>query len=84
MALIESIQLDWPLGPGPPAAGKVPAFFHFRGKSRVSGPNLVGAPIFIDESGDFGSNSDYYLMALVFHDQSVAIESQLARLSSAL
>lgn len=40
--------------------------------------------IFIDESGDYGTNSDFYLLTLVFHDQSKSIESQLSRLSSTL
>lgn len=40
--------------------------------------------IFIDESGDFGfagDASDYYLFTLVFHDQSVSIASNLAKMS---
>lgn len=31
--------------------------------------------IFIDESGDVGSCSDYYLVAFVFHDQSIGTKS---------
>lgn len=37
--------------------------------------------VFIDESGDFGpydSASPYYLVALVFHDQSVDIQKNIA------
>ena len=30
--------------------------------------------IFLDESGDFGSNSKYYLVTLVFHNQDKPIE----------
>lgn len=33
--------------------------------------------IFIDESGDIGSGSKYYLLSLVFHDQSVDIDNWL-------
>ena len=40
--------------------------------------------IFIDESGDFGTQSSFYLLTFVFHDQSVDISSQLARLSDTL
>ena len=40
--------------------------------------------IFIDESGDVGSNSRFYLVALVLHDQSVDISSQLSRLEQTL
>lgn len=40
--------------------------------------------IFIDESGDVGTNSDFYLITLVFHDQSYDISSQIARLDQTL
>lgn len=33
--------------------------------------------IFIDESGDIGSGSKYYLLSLIFHDQSVDIDNWL-------
>ena len=33
--------------------------------------------IFIDESGDIGSGSKYYLLSLVFHDQSIDIDNWL-------
>lgn len=36
--------------------------------------------IFIDESGDFGSNSEYYLLTLVFHDQSNPIDEEIVAL----
>mgnify|MGYP000852058840 FL=1 len=35
--------------------------------------------IFVDESGDFGIHSDYYLLTLVFHEQSHSIAEQLSR-----
>ena len=40
--------------------------------------------IFIDESGDFGTQSSWYLLTFVFHDQSLDISSQLSRLSDTL
>lgn len=36
--------------------------------------------IFIDESGDVGSNSEFYLITMVFHDQASSIEEQEHRL----
>ena len=29
--------------------------------------------VFVDESGEFGSSSKYYLVTLLFHDQSIDI-----------
>ncbi|WP_144744501.1 DUF3800 domain-containing protein [Enorma burkinafasonensis] len=40
--------------------------------------------IFIDESGDVGSCSDYYLVGFVFHDQSVDISTSISRYRQAL
>ena len=40
--------------------------------------------IFIDESGDCGKNSDFYLLTFVFHDQANPIDRQLSRLTSSL
>lgn len=43
--------------------------------------------IFIDESGDFGKydkNSPYYLVTMIFHDQSQSIAEQLVRLDESL
>ena len=40
--------------------------------------------IFLDESGDFGSNSKYYLVTLVFHDQGKPIADALAKLNREL
>ena len=43
--------------------------------------------VFIDESGDFGayeSHSPFYLVTLVFHDQSVDISPNLLRLHNAM
>lgn len=40
--------------------------------------------IFIDESGDAGSNSKFYLIALVFHNQGLSVDNQVAKLSEQL
>ncbi len=40
--------------------------------------------IFIDESGDVGSNSDFYIVTLVLHDQSLPISDHVAKLESEL
>lgn len=40
--------------------------------------------IFIDESGDVGSNSEFYLIALVFHNQGLPVDNQVAKLSEQL
>ena len=40
--------------------------------------------IFIDESGDIGSNSEFYLITLVFHEQSISIEEPLEYLDRGL
>jgi hypothetical protein len=40
--------------------------------------------VFVDESGDFGPDSDYYVLALVLHDQSQSIAGPTARLAEEL
>jgi hypothetical protein len=40
--------------------------------------------IFIDESGEVGTNSEFYILTLVFHEQSNSISSQVNRLSETL
>lgn len=40
--------------------------------------------IFIDESGEFGNNSEYYLLTLVFHNQANDIGAELLLLESKL
>jgi len=40
--------------------------------------------IFVDESGEFGTNSEYYILTLVFHDQRHTISSQVKRLDTLL
>ena len=74
MPAIGLVDID----PGPPSAGKSPRLFF------LAGGVVTELSIFIDESGDFGSNSDYYLLTLVFHDQGHDISSQLERLALSL
>lgn len=45
---------------------------------------MVEESIFLDESGDFGSNSRYYIVTLVFHDQRKPIGDAIAKLSQEL
>ncbi len=45
-----------------PAAGIFPAISVSRSRA------LPDLGIFIDESGDVGSNSEFYLITMVFHD----------------
>ena len=40
--------------------------------------------IFIDESGDYGTNSKFYLVTFLFHNQDSGIENQLAKLKASL
>ncbi|MDR1238311.1 MAG: hypothetical protein LBK28_08715 [Propionibacteriaceae bacterium] len=40
--------------------------------------------IFADESGDFGTHSDYYIVSLVFHEQQDSLTSHLERLDQSL
>lgn len=40
--------------------------------------------IFIDESGDLGETSNYYLISLIFHDQDDEITNQIKRYENAL
>lgn len=45
---------------------------------------MSAGSIFIDESGEFGDNSKYYLVTLVLHDQSEPIDEALERLDTEL
>ena len=68
--------------PGSIESGDVPRYFYF-GRFEV----LSELSIFIDESGDFGvydHHSPFYIITMVFHDQSNDISIPLERLSSAL
>lgn len=40
--------------------------------------------IFIDESGDLGETSEYYLLTLVMHDQSDSIDADIERYERSL
>lgn len=40
--------------------------------------------VFVDESGDLGGVSNYYLVTLVFHDQNDAIVERIDRYERAL
>lgn len=67
--------------PGSIESGDVPRFIIFGG-------NYVSElSIFIDESGDFGPydyRSPYYIITMVFHDQSVDISSPITKLEADL
>ena len=67
--------------PGSIESGDVPRFIIFGG-------NLVSElSIFIDESGDFGPydyRSPYYIITMVFHDQSVDISTPITKLEADL
>lgn len=62
-----------------PRRGKSPANFFIR-RALV----LSELSIFIDESGDFGNNSKYYLLTLVLHEQDSPIDEELAALDESL
>jgi hypothetical protein len=75
-----SHRLGWSQDPGPPMAGNVSAIFHARG-------TLSKLSIFLDESGTFSSydhTSPYYLVSLVFHDQTKDISENIRRLDEVL
>lgn len=40
--------------------------------------------VFVDESGDFGTNSQYYLLSFVFHNQANAIEKPIIYLKNTI
>jgi len=72
----------WPQGPGPTNGGEVPRHFFMSGRDCVK-----ELSIFIDESGDFGEyefHSPFYLLTLVFHDQSLDISPNLLRLRDSM
>jgi hypothetical protein len=59
-------------------AGEVPRHLH------VYGCAVAILSIFADEAGDFGSSPDFYVLSLVFHDQTDDISVQLAQLTNQL
>ena len=76
--------MGWSKDPGPSAAGKFPAIF-LPGIWRSS--CLKELSIFIDESGDFGEydhRSPFYIITMVFHDQSEDIQPAIAKLNREL
>lgn len=65
-------------------AGKFPAFFITNPTRK---PSLKELSIFIDESGDFGEyekHSPYYIITMVFHDQSSDIQPAISKLNAEL
>ena len=72
------IRWDWSKDPGPTTAGSYPAIF-FAGGSYVK-----ELSVFIDESGVFGPyerHSPYYIVTLLFHDQSIDISGNVDHLN---
>lgn len=68
--------------PGSIESGDVPRCSYIRRNHPVS-----ELSIFIDESGNFGPydcRSPYYIITMVFHEQSVDISGQTARLNQIL
>ena len=61
-----------------PMAGEAPRHFPCPGGA------VAELSIFADESGDFGSESDYYIVSFVFHEQRHSIVDQVERLSESL
>ncbi|MDR0221168.1 MAG: DUF3800 domain-containing protein [Lachnospiraceae bacterium] len=76
-----AICWGWPKGPGPTTAGSYPAIFLHQGCA------MKELSVFIDESGDFGLydyHSRFYIVALVFHDQSADISENIKQLNAKL
>ena len=51
------------------------------------GNSISEVSVFVDESGSFDSRrspSRYYLVSLVFHDQSRSVENEIVELENAL
>ena len=73
--------LGWSKDPGPTyLAGRLPAVFCFRGSMRE-------LSVFVDESGDFGEyekHAPYYIITMVFHNQSNDISPNISILNNAL
>ncbi len=62
----------------PSAGGFPPAFFSSKGTMMSS------ISIFVDESGERGQESEYYLLTLVFHDQNEDIFERILMYEQAL
>ena len=71
--------LGWSLTRAHIMAGEVPRHCIITG-----GAHLAELSIFVDESGDFGELSEYYVVAMVFHEQSRSISAEVDRLAVSL
>ena len=60
-------------------AGEVPRHSH-----ADRGLAMSELSIFVDESGDFGAQSEFYIVSFVFHDQASDITAEVARLAGQL
>ena len=77
-------DLGWSKDPGPSLAGKFLAFFISWHGSVIAAKELS---VFIDESGDFGVydfRCPFYIITMVFHDQSVPIAEEIRKLNQEL
>lgn len=73
--------MGWSKDPGPSSVGKFPATF-FKETSLMK-----EFSVFIDESGDYGEyqhHSPYYIVSMVFHDQSKSIADSVSKLNQEL
>lgn len=72
--------MGWSKDPGPTnSAGRLPANY--------IGANMQVLSIFVDESGDFGEyakHAPYYIVTMLFHDQSVDVSSKIKQLDNSL
>lgn len=72
--------MGWSKDPGPTnSAGRLPANY--------IGANMQVLSIFVDESGDFGEyakHAPYYIVTMLFHDQSVDVSSKIKQLDNLL
>ncbi len=72
--------MDWSNDPGPPFGGEIPRRF-------LLGEHMKELSVFIDESGNFGAygkSSQYYIVTLILHNQSIDITENIARLNTAV
>ena len=74
------LYLGWSKDPGPTnSAGRLPAIY--------IGENMQVLSVFVDESGDFGEyakHAPYYIVTMLFHDQSVDVSSKIKQLDNSL
>ena len=82
MRTIRFIAMGWRKRPGPTFGGDFPRHFFISGCEEMK-----ELSVFIDESGDFGEykrHSPYYIVTLVFHDQSIDISDNIKNLNGLL